>query len=639
MAFQKGIIVTAIALGIAFTLSVPLTASAQAGGGQQPTAGQGGRGGGQQPAAPAQGARGGGGAGGGGAQAGGGGGRGQGGGRGGGAQAYTPAAGARDLRSVLFNWAWHLGMLRGEAETDLTTSLEYKGTGTMQVDGQPCTLTAYRISTNYQVSGQRTQITCTRPNGQTYSNIEVLSGAYSWNEDIPGAELIKGKGKATPMAAATEERMIRLWASPQGALKSALAGTQDRPIFSVRPGTQVPADVATAGKTSVVWEGGKPVVSFPIPGIPTATATATLDAKFMAERVVVRNGTNTTEFIYSDYRDWNNPLHPAEAFVAGRMTERRNGTVVRDITTTWPDTGQMYVVMPVPARVHAAITPTLQPPAWVSSFGPQVPLAGPPAPAPAPAAQVVTPRLANGKPDMTGSWTTVAGYGNPPGGGNRRCGPEQTRCTVPNDNFVVDYAWMSPSRYWMGVNGPVYKPEYWDKVQELDQWTNKYDPIMTCQPMGIPRQGEPRRIFHTVDDITMFYTFSDYGGGNREYRMIPTNGAEHNENQARQATYLGYGIGKWEGDTLVVDSISFVDSTWFGRGGLFHSGSMRIVEKFTRTGNDILHEMTIYDPESFVEPWVMPARTLRLGNGNALIAERNHCEIYEEESITTQLRH
>src|SRR5262245_47461499 len=231
MAFQKGMIGTAIALGIAFTLSAPLTAAAQ------------GRGGGGQPP-------------------------------------YTPAAGARDLRSVLFNWGWHLGMLRSSEERDLIASLEYQGKGTIQVDGQPCTLTKYRISTNYQTSGQRTQISCTRPNGQTYSNIEVLSGAYAWNEDIPGAELIKGKGKATPMAAATEERMIRLWASPQGALKSALAGLQDPPIFSVRPSTQVPADVATAGKTSVVWEGGKPVVSFPIPGVPTATAKATLDAKF-----------------------------------------------------------------------------------------------------------------------------------------------------------------------------------------------------------------------------------------------------------------------------------------------------------------------------------------------------------------------
>ncbi len=74
------------------------------------------------------------------------------------------------------------------------------------------------------MSGERIQITGTRPNGQSCSNIEVLSGAYAWNEDIPGAELIAGKGKATPMPATVEERMIRLWASPQGAWKAAFAG-------------------------------------------------------------------------------------------------------------------------------------------------------------------------------------------------------------------------------------------------------------------------------------------------------------------------------------------------------------------------------------------------------------------------------
>ena len=66
---------------------------------------------------------------------------------------------------------------------------------------------------------------------------------------------------------------------------------------------------------------------------------------------------------------------------------------------------------------------------------------------------------------------------------------------------------------------------------------------------------------------------------------------------------------------------------------------MRIVERLTRKGNEILYEMTIHDPESFVEPWVMPARTLRLGNGNALIAERAHCEVYETNDIDNQLRH
>ena len=596
---------TSVAITVALTISAPSSAIAQARGAAPE-------------ATPAQAGRGAG-AGGGGAQGGGRGGR-------GGAPLYTPAAGAKDLKAVLFNWAWYMGMLRSSEEYDLIMSLEYQGKGTMQVDGQPCNVTKYRTSISYQTSGERIQITGTRPNGQSCSNVEVLSGAYAWNEDIPGAELVAGKGKATPMPATAEERMIRLWASPQGAFKAAFAGTSDPPPMTPRP-QRVPADVMTVGKTSVAWEGNKPVLTFPIPGVPNATATAALDAKFMAERVVVKNGANTYEFTYSDYKDWNNPLNPAEALYAGKMTEKKNGTVVRDITTTLTETGQMYVVMPVPASVKAAIKPTNQPPNWTLTS---------PA-APTQTAAVVTPRLANGKPDMTGVW------GNAPllitGSGTRRCGPTQTSCDIPMDNFWVDYEWISPSRF--GPSHPIYKPEFWDKVQELDQWTNKYDPIMTCQPMGIPREGTPRRIFQTVSDITMLYTTSDYGGGNREFRVIPTDDRKHDPKKAIEATYMGYTVGRWEGDTLVLDSISFVDTTWLGRGGLFHSENMHIVEKFTRKGDEILYEITIEDPDVFVEPWVMPPRTLRL-NGAAdagLVPERAYCEVYETNDIVTQMRH
>ena len=152
----------------------------------------------------------------------------------------------------------------------------------------------------------------------------------------------------------------------------------------------------TIGKTSVTWAGNKPVLTYPIPGVPTATATATLNDKFMAESVVVKHGANTYEFTYSDYKDWNNPLNPAEALYAGKMTEKRNGTVIRDITTTLTETGQMYVVVPVPASVKAAITPTNQPPNW--TITPNNP---PPA---AQTAAVATPRAANGKPDLSGVW-------------------------------------------------------------------------------------------------------------------------------------------------------------------------------------------------------------------------------------------
>ena len=89
------------------------------------------------------------------------------------------------------------------------------------------------------------------------------------------------------------------------------------------------------------WEDGKPVVTFPIPGVPGAIATATLDPRSItAERVVVKQGSNTTEFTYSDYQDWNNPLNKIGVLYAGKMVERRNGAVVRDLTTNVDGDGQ-----------------------------------------------------------------------------------------------------------------------------------------------------------------------------------------------------------------------------------------------------------------------------------------------------------
>jgi hypothetical protein len=550
-------------------------------------------------------------------------------GRGRGAPPYTPAAGAKDLKAVMFNWGWYMGMLRSSEEYDVLMTLDYQGKGTMQVGGQPCNVTMYRSDISYKTSGERIRITGTRPNGQSCSTIEVLSGAYAWNEDIQGAELVAGKGKATPMPATVEERMIRLWSGPQGAFKAAFAGTSpDAPPMTPRP-QRLAADVMTIGKTSVAWVGNKPVLTYPIPGVPTATATTTLDAKFMPEKVVVKNGATTYEFTYSDYKDWNNPLNPAEALYAGKMTEKTNGTVVRDITTTLTETGQMYVVMPVPASVKAAIKPTNQPPNWTLPTQPA---------APATQTAAVTPRRADGKPDLSGPWS--GGFNPITGGGNRRCGPTQgERCKTPQDNFWVDYEWLSPSRF--GILGhPVYKPEYWDKIQELDQWTNKFDPVMTCKPLGLPRHGTPRRILQTDKDVIFFYgENADYGGGNNEFRDIPTDGRARNAQTSLIATFYGYSIGKWEGDTLVIDSTSFTDETWLGRGGFLHSADMHIVERLTRVGNEIRYDMTIEDPEYFVEPWVMATRILRPGNGDGLVSERRDCAVYETEEITNQLRH
>ena len=208
------------------------------------------------------------------------------------------------------------------------------------------------------------------------------------------------------------------------------------------------------------------------------------------------------------------------------------------------------------------------------------------------------------------------------------------------DNFWVDYAWLSPSRF--GLMGlPVYKPEFWDKVQELDMWTNKYDPVMTCIPLGLPRHGTPSRIIQNNNDVIFFYRENaDYGGGNNEFRDIPTNNPARNETTALISTYYGYSIGKWEGDTLIIDSTSFYDTTWWGRGGFFHSPNMHTVEKLTRVGNEIRYDLTIEDPDVLVEPWVLPTRMLRLGNADGtVVQERRDCQVYEDGNVTNQLRH
>jgi hypothetical protein len=308
--------------------------------------------------------------------------------------------------------------------------------------------------------------------------------------------------------------------------------------------------------------------------------------------------------------------------------ERHNGAVVRDLTTNVTETGNVYVVAPVPASVKAAmqVSGTL-PVGVMAKTEPPVNKSAP------------TPRLGE-HPDLTGNWSWNDWIGNYMNGGGRRRSPWQAKDSGRDTNQTEDFELYSPSRFG-NLGRPIYKPQYWDKVQELDMWTNKNDPVMTCQPLGVTREGPPRRIYQTDHDITLLYFGGDAGGGYGEYHVIPTDGRKHDEKKALESTYMGYTIGHWEGDTLVLDSISFVDSTWLGRGGLFHSDQMHVVERFKREGDALLYDVTVEDPEVLAEPYVYPTRVVRLNpNPNAgLIPERGNCEVYETKDISSQIRH
>ena len=249
-----------------------------------------------------------------------------------------------------------------------------------------------------------------------------------------------------------------------------------------------------------------------------------------------------------------------------------------------------------------------------------------------------TPRLANGRPDLTGSWRSAGGGPERvPGGMFRRCSPFQDNC-MEWTNQSADFTFMASSR--LDMNKPLYRPEHWERVQALDMWTNRDDPVMTCLPLGLPRQGPPVRIFHGDDDITMLYRGGlDGGGGYAEFRMIPLDKTEHTEDDRFAYSYFGRAVVSWEGDTLVLDSIGFTDETWLARGGFFHSDRMRVVERFTRTGNELLYEVTVEDPEVLVEPWVLHPRILQLSDNPTIIPEQGSCTETELDEVSSQIRH
>jgi hypothetical protein len=80
---------------------------------------------------------------------------------------------------------------------------------------------------------------------------------------------------------------------------------------------------------------------------------------------------------------------------------------------------------------------------------------------------------------------------------------------------------------------------------------------------------------------------------------------------------MGHSIGKWEGDTLVIDTVGLDDTTWLGGpGASLHSDKEHVIERWTRKGNQVTVETTVEDPVMFTKPWVMPTRKINLTSGN-----------------------
>ena len=125
------------------------------------------------------------------------------------------------------------------------------------------------------------------------------------------------------------------------------------------------------------------------------------------------------------------------------------------------------------------------------------------------------------------------------------------------------------------------------------------DPAVKCLMPGVPRAtylGFPLQITQGADKIMIAYGFSN-AGRTIHLDEVDAPGID---------SWMGHSVGRWEGDTLVVEVTELIDQTWLDRSGNFHSGQMTVVERYTPvTPYHIDYEATITDPEVFTEPWTI----------------------------------
>ena len=126
------------------------------------------------------------------------------------------------------------------------------------------------------------------------------------------------------------------------------------------------------------------------------------------------------------------------------------------------------------------------------------------------------------------------------------------------------------------------------------------DPVLRqCLPPGTPRiylQPFPFQIVQTPKEILMIFEYD------HTVRQIFMDGRPHPEDIT--PTYMGHSIGKWDGDTLVVDTVGFNDKTWLDRDGHPHSDQLHVIERFHRIDlNDMTIDITMDDPKALANPW------------------------------------
>jgi hypothetical protein len=215
------------------------------------------------------------------------------------------------------------------------------------------------------------------------------------------------------------------------------------------------------------------------------------------------------------------------------------------------------------------------------------------------------PRTVDGKPDLAGVWQ---------GGNGRRGTWEEANSGLGVGGTGVDASAPSnPSSQQVITDPAPYKPEAASRVLESFNKRGIDDPAGLCLPLGVPRLALvglfPIQIVQTPTQIVILHEYMSV------FRVIPLN-AEHRTDVG--PTYMGDSVGRWEGDTLVVDVVGFNDKGWLTGTGTHHSEALHVTERYTRVDKDqIDYVVTMEDPNVFTEPWTIRTK-LMLREGTRL---------------------
>lgn len=202
---------------------------------------------------------------------------------------------------------------------------------------------------------------------------------------------------------------------------------------------------------------------------------------------------------------------------------------------------------------------------------------------------------------------------------------------VPNGNAVPHAPVLAlgalggiPPSVGVVVGGTIpYRPESLAQRDENRANALTRDPLVKCLLPGVPRATYlpfPFQVTQGTEKIMIAYGFSNAG---RTIHLDEVN--------AGVDAWMGNSVGRWEGDTLVVEVTDLIDQTWFDRSGNFHSGALRVTERYTPvTPYHIQYEATIDDPEVYTEPWTIALPLYRRMEDHARVLEYRCVEMVEE---------